>query len=222
MPKTRCMDTLAARDHRRANRSTERLDSIRAELRTRLDELRPLVREYERLQHAEAALADGSRTSGKRAGQPKRGGSQARPGGDRRGGPGERLRAGARARRPNVRATARRFWRSSVSDWASPKPSSTRRGSRTPASPRICGGCPTGGSCARKRCRAVRPATGSPTTEPAARERPRRRDQLGSQPPVRRTAPGTESGARSRASQRPGEPMVSAPAAWCALLTSDS
>jgi hypothetical protein len=145
MPKTRCMDTLAARDHRRANRSTERLDSIRAELRTRLDELRPLVREYERLQQAEAALADGSRTSGKRAGQPKRGGSQARPGGDRRGGPGERLRAGARARRPNVRATARRFWRSSVSDWASPKPSSTRRGSRTPASPRICGGCSTGG-----------------------------------------------------------------------------
>jgi hypothetical protein len=36
------------------------LDSIRRELRTRLDELRPLVREYERLQQAEAALNDGS------------------------------------------------------------------------------------------------------------------------------------------------------------------
>jgi hypothetical protein len=80
------MDTLAARDHRRAKRLTDLLDSIRAELRTRLDELRPLVREYERLQEAEAALADGSPTSGKRAGQPKRGGARARQGGDRQGG----------------------------------------------------------------------------------------------------------------------------------------
>ena len=72
------MDTLAARDHRRAKRLTDLLDSIRAELRTRLDELRPLVREYERLQEAEAALADGSPTSEKRAGQPKRSASQAR------------------------------------------------------------------------------------------------------------------------------------------------
>jgi len=64
---------------------TDLLNSIRAELRTRLDELRPLVREYERLQQAEAVLADGSPTSGKRAGQPKRGGAQARPGGGRRG-----------------------------------------------------------------------------------------------------------------------------------------
>jgi hypothetical protein len=79
------MDTLAARDHRRAKRLTDLLDSIRTELRTRLDELRPLVREYERLQAAEAALADGSPTSGKRAGQPKRGGSQARQGGAGRG-----------------------------------------------------------------------------------------------------------------------------------------
>ena len=63
---------------------TDLLDSILAELRTRLDELRPLVREYERLQQAEAALTDGSPTSGKRAGQPKRGGSQARRGGGRR------------------------------------------------------------------------------------------------------------------------------------------
>ena len=65
---------------------TDLLDSIRAELRTRLDELRPLVREYERLQEAEAALADGSPTSTKRAGQPKRGGSHARQGSASRGG----------------------------------------------------------------------------------------------------------------------------------------
>jgi hypothetical protein len=89
------MDTLAVRDHRRANRLTDLLDSIRAQLRTRLDELRPLVREYERLQEAEAALADGSPTSGKRAGQPKRGGSQARHGGGRRSGA---RRAGSRRR----------------------------------------------------------------------------------------------------------------------------
>jgi hypothetical protein len=65
---------------------TDLLDSIRADLRTRLDELRPLVREYARLQEAEAALADGSPTSGNRAGQPKRGGAQARQGDGRRGG----------------------------------------------------------------------------------------------------------------------------------------
>jgi hypothetical protein len=65
---------------------TDLLDSIRAELRTRLDELRPLVREYERLQKAEAALADGAPRSGKRAGQPRRGGAQARQGGGKRGG----------------------------------------------------------------------------------------------------------------------------------------
>jgi hypothetical protein len=64
---------------------TDLLDSIRAELRTRLDELRPLVREYERLQEAEAALADGSPASGKRAGR-TRGGSQARRSGARRAG----------------------------------------------------------------------------------------------------------------------------------------
>jgi hypothetical protein len=80
------MDTLAARDHRRPRRLTDLLDSIRADLRKRLDELRPLVREYERLQEADAALGDGSPTSGTRAGQPKRGGSQARQGAGRRGG----------------------------------------------------------------------------------------------------------------------------------------
>jgi Winged helix-turn-helix DNA-binding len=59
------------------------LDSIRAQLRTRLDELRPLAREYERLQEAEAALADGSST-GTRAGQPERRVSQTRRGAARR------------------------------------------------------------------------------------------------------------------------------------------
>jgi winged helix-turn-helix DNA-binding protein len=73
---------------------TDLLDSIRAELGTRLDELRPLVREYERLQEAEAALADGSPTRRKRAGQPNRSGSQARRGDGRRGG----RRAGSRRR----------------------------------------------------------------------------------------------------------------------------
>jgi hypothetical protein len=91
------MDTLAARDHRRAKRLTDLLDSIRAELRTRLDELRPLVREYERLQEAEAALADGSPTSGTRAGQPKRSESQARRGGARR--VGSRRRSSSSAER---------------------------------------------------------------------------------------------------------------------------
>jgi hypothetical protein len=86
MPKRRWIDALAARDHRRAKRLTDLLDSIRTELRTRLNELLPLVREYERLQEAAAALADGSPTSGKRAGQPKRSGSQARRGGAPRAG----------------------------------------------------------------------------------------------------------------------------------------
>ena len=74
------MDTLAAREHRRAERLTDLLDSIRAQLRTRLDELRPLVREYERLQAAEAALAGGAPTSATCLVQPTRGGSQARRG----------------------------------------------------------------------------------------------------------------------------------------------
>jgi hypothetical protein len=91
------MDTLAVRDHRRARRLTDLLDSICAELRTRLDELRPLVREYERLQEADAALADGSPTSRKRAGQPKRSGSQARRGGARR--VGSRRRSSSSAER---------------------------------------------------------------------------------------------------------------------------
>ena len=97
------MDTLAVRDHRRARGLTDLLDSIRAELRTRLDELRPLVREYERLQEAEAALAAGSPTSGNRAGQPKRSGSQARRGGARR--VGSRRRSSSSAGREVNRET---------------------------------------------------------------------------------------------------------------------
>jgi hypothetical protein len=79
---------------------TDLLDSIRAELRTRLEELRPLVRQYERLQEAEAALADGSPPSGKRAGQPKRSGSQARRGGARPAG-SRRRSSSAAAREVN-------------------------------------------------------------------------------------------------------------------------
>ena len=97
------MDTFAARDHRRAKRLTDLLDSIHAELRTRLDELRPLVREYERLQQAESALADGSPTSGKRAGQPKRSGSQARRGSAQRA--GSRRRSSSSAEREGNRET---------------------------------------------------------------------------------------------------------------------
>jgi hypothetical protein len=97
------MDTLAARDHRRAKRLTDLLDSIHAELRTRLDELRPLVREYERLQQAEAALSDRSPPSGKRAGQSKRSGSQARRGSAQRA--GSRRRSNSSAKREGNRET---------------------------------------------------------------------------------------------------------------------
>jgi hypothetical protein len=48
------------------------LDSIREQLRARLDELRPLVREYQRFQDAERALGDGPAISAKRAVRPKR------------------------------------------------------------------------------------------------------------------------------------------------------
>jgi hypothetical protein len=61
------------------------LDSIRAQLRTRLDDLRPLVGKYERLRAADAALADGSSTE-TRAGQSERRAFQARRGGARRAG----------------------------------------------------------------------------------------------------------------------------------------
>ena len=96
------MDRRGAHDHRRAKRLTHLLDSIRAELRTRLEELRPLVREYERLQEAEAALADGSPPSGKRDGRPKGGGDEARQGAGTRGGArpaGSRRRSSSAAAR---------------------------------------------------------------------------------------------------------------------------
>ena len=92
-----CMDTLAAATHRRATRLTDLLDSIRAQLRTRLDELRPLAREYERLHEADAALADRSPTSATRADQPKRTESQARRGSARR--TGSRRRSSSSAER---------------------------------------------------------------------------------------------------------------------------
>jgi hypothetical protein len=78
-------------------------------LRTRLDELRQLVREYERLQEAKAALADGSPTSGKRAGQSMRSGSQARRGGARRAGSRRRKSSSAEreANREKVLALVR-------------------------------------------------------------------------------------------------------------------
>jgi hypothetical protein len=76
---------------------TDLLDSIRAALRTRLDELRPLVREYERLQEAERALGDGSPTSSERAGPSRHGGSRARRGGARR--TGSRRRSSSAAER---------------------------------------------------------------------------------------------------------------------------
>ena len=48
------------------------LDSIRGQLRARLDELHPLVREYQRLQDAERALGDGPPISARRAAPSKR------------------------------------------------------------------------------------------------------------------------------------------------------
>ncbi len=48
------------------------LDFIREQLRARLDELRPLVREYQRLQDAERALGDGPPTRAQRAAPAKR------------------------------------------------------------------------------------------------------------------------------------------------------
>jgi hypothetical protein len=80
---------------------TDLLDSIRAQLRKRLDVLRPLVGEYERLREAEVALADGSPASGKRAGQPERSGAQARRGGARR--VGARRRSSSSAEREVTR-----------------------------------------------------------------------------------------------------------------------
>jgi hypothetical protein len=60
------------------------LDSIRGQLRARLDELRPLVREYQRLQDAARALGDGPAASPTRAGGSKRA-ERGRDGGARAG-----------------------------------------------------------------------------------------------------------------------------------------
>ena len=71
------------------------LDSIREQLRARLDELRPLVREYQRLQDAERALGDGPPMSARRAARPKR--AESRRGGGVR--TASRRRASAPAER---------------------------------------------------------------------------------------------------------------------------
>jgi hypothetical protein len=209
------MDTLAARDHRRARRLTDLLDSIRAELRTRLDELRPLVREYERLQEAEAALADGSPATGKRAGR-TRGGSQARRGGARRAGSHRRSSSSAEreVNREKVAALVRE--RPGITRQSS----RTRPGSRAPASPRICGGCSTAARCARKRCRAARPATGSLTAEPSRARAPANARPATRQTPcrgARRSISNSDVGRRN-APTNPGSRRGSR----CALLTSDS
>ena len=64
------------------------LDLIRGQLRARLDELRPLVREHQRLQDAERALGEGPPARAKRPAPPKpaepRRGSGARRGSRRR------------------------------------------------------------------------------------------------------------------------------------------
>jgi hypothetical protein len=75
------------------------LDSVREQLRARLDELRPLVREYQRLQDAERALGDGPPISAKRAARPKQAGPR-RSGGAR---PASRRRSSAPAKRETNR-----------------------------------------------------------------------------------------------------------------------
>jgi hypothetical protein len=147
-------------DHRRAKGLADLFDSIRAQLRTRLDQLRPLVGETSVFKRPKRRLP-------MRLRPPL---ALASPGGVRPKGDGVRarwVRAGARAGRASVRPTGRSCWRSCGTDRGSPKPSSRpRRGSRAPASLRSCGGCSTAVSWASKRCRAVRSATGSATTEP--------------------------------------------------------
>jgi hypothetical protein len=173
-PRTRGYDR--RRDHGRAKRLTDLLDSIRVQLQTRLDELRPLVREYEQLQ--EAALADGAPTGAALAGQPKRGGTRARQSDGRRGGPS---RTGSRRRSSSP--AEREANRVKVLTLVHERPGITkpelqiRPVSPAPASRRTCGGWSTAARCARKPCRAMRPATGSLTTKPrraraGARARP--------------------------------------------------
>jgi hypothetical protein len=103
----------------------------------------------------EAALADGLPTRRKAAGTEAHG-SRPRQGGARRSG-ARRTRSRRRSSSSAEREVNReKVWRSSRSDRALPRPSSrTRRDTRAPASPRICGGCSPEATCARKRFRAV-------------------------------------------------------------------
>jgi DNA-binding transcriptional ArsR family regulator len=76
---------------------TDLLDSIRRQLRTRLDDLRPMVREYERLEEAEKALSDAPPTSAGRTPRSRRAGASSPSGGSRHG--GSRRRASSTAER---------------------------------------------------------------------------------------------------------------------------
>jgi hypothetical protein len=91
------------------------LDSIHRQLRARLDVLRPLVREYQRLQDAEHALGDGPPTSPNRAARPKR----AEP---RRGGG---ARTASRRRRSSA-PTEREANRKKILDLVRERPGITR------------------------------------------------------------------------------------------------
>ena len=66
---------------------TDLLDSIRRQLRTRLNDLRPLVRDYERLEDAERALSDEPPTGAGHARRSRRAGADSPSGASRRGGP---------------------------------------------------------------------------------------------------------------------------------------
>ncbi len=84
------------------------LDSIRRELRTRLDELRPLVREFERLQRAEAALNDESPSRPRRARRSGEGASASAVKASRRGaGRGSGTPAAREANREKILALVR-------------------------------------------------------------------------------------------------------------------
>jgi hypothetical protein len=69
---------------------TDLLDSIRRQLRTRLDDLRPMVREYERLEKAERALSDEPPTNAGHARRSRPAGASSPSGASPRGGPRRR------------------------------------------------------------------------------------------------------------------------------------
>jgi hypothetical protein len=87
-----CMGTLAAAITG-GLRMPDLLDSIRRELRARLDELRPLVREFQRLEDAHRALGDGPAIRPRRGGGSK--GAEARPGSAAQAGPRRRSNSAA-------------------------------------------------------------------------------------------------------------------------------